>query len=244
MSGWFTAASGGTIYDGDAFPKEYVGNVFTGDVSGNLVHRDILEPRRRNVRGAAAPRRTWSFWPLPTSGSGHATSPMRPTAISTVTDIYRQVIETPESIPEEIRKKIDFYNGDTLGRIYRIVPNHPLRQGDLKPNLGAASSAELVKQLANPNGWHRQTAHRLLLERQDRSVIPALQDDGRQRHDFARSSRARSVAAARRQRSAGSGRRARAMKDTDSRIREHALRTERAAFWTTSPPLAEQSGLR
>ena len=26
-----------------------------------------------------------------------------------MTDIYRQVIETPESIPEEIRKKIDFY---------------------------------------------------------------------------------------------------------------------------------------
>ena len=42
-----------------------------------------------------------------------------------MTDIYRQVIETPESIPEEIRKKIDFYKGDTMGRIYRIVPNKP-----------------------------------------------------------------------------------------------------------------------
>ena len=30
------------MYDGDAFPQEYVGNVFTGDVSGNLIHRDIL----------------------------------------------------------------------------------------------------------------------------------------------------------------------------------------------------------
>jgi putative heme-binding domain-containing protein len=84
------------------------------------------------------------------------------------------VIETPESIPEEIRKKIDFFNGDTLGRIYRIVPNHPLRQGDLKPNIGAAGSAELVRQLANPNGWHRQTAHRLLLERQDNAVATDL----------------------------------------------------------------------
>ena len=49
-----------------------------------------------------------------------------------ITDIYRQVIETPESIPEEIRKKINFYNGDTMGRIYRIVPNHPRRRGDLE----------------------------------------------------------------------------------------------------------------
>ena len=53
-----------------------------------------------------------------------------------VTDIYRQVIETPESIPEEIRKKIDFYKGDTMGRIYRIVPNKPRRTGNLKPDLG------------------------------------------------------------------------------------------------------------
>src|SRR5215475_901377 len=44
VGGWFTAASGSTIYTGDAFPKEYVGNIFTGDVSGNLVHRDILRP--------------------------------------------------------------------------------------------------------------------------------------------------------------------------------------------------------
>ena len=80
---------------------------------------------------------------------------MRRTAISIITDIYRQVIETPESIPEEIRKKINFYNGDTLGRIYRIVPNQPRGKGDLKSNLGALSSADLVKQLANPNGWHR-----------------------------------------------------------------------------------------
>src|SRR5262249_2148798 len=42
-SGWFTAASGGTAYNRDVFPKEYWGNIFTGDVSGNLVHRDVLE---------------------------------------------------------------------------------------------------------------------------------------------------------------------------------------------------------
>ena len=40
--GHFTAASGGTVYAGDAFPEKYYGNVFIGDVSGNLVHRDVL----------------------------------------------------------------------------------------------------------------------------------------------------------------------------------------------------------
>src|SRR5690348_11494258 len=44
VGGWFTAASGSTIYNGDAWPKDYAGNVFTGDVSGDLVHRDIILP--------------------------------------------------------------------------------------------------------------------------------------------------------------------------------------------------------
>ncbi len=61
-----------------------------------------------------------------------------------------------------------------MGRIYRIVPNHPGRRGTLKPNLGSLSSSDLVKQLANTNGWHRWTAQRLLLERQDRSAIDDL----------------------------------------------------------------------
>jgi hypothetical protein len=99
-----------------------------------------------------------------------------------VMDFYRQVIEGPAFIPEEIRKKINFFAGDTMGRIYRIVANRPLRRGDLKPNLGSLSPADLAKQLASPNGWDRWTAHRLLLERQDRSVVPelkAMAADGR-----------------------------------------------------------------
>jgi putative heme-binding domain-containing protein len=173
LSGWFTAATGGTLYTGDAFPKEYVGDVFTGDVSANLVHRDIIRPSgatfvaHRAKEGVEFLAST-DVWFRPCNFMN------APDGNLYLTDIYRQVIETPESIPEEIRKKINFYNGDTLGRIYRIVPNHPLRRGDLKPNLGALDSASLVKQLANPNGWHRVTAQRLLLERQDRSVIPDL----------------------------------------------------------------------
>jgi putative membrane-bound dehydrogenase-like protein len=173
VGGWFTAASGSTLYTGDNFPQEYVGNIFTGDVSGNLIHRDVILPggstlvahRAKDGIEFLASTDVWfrpcNFYNAP-DGNLY------------FTDIYRQVIETPESIPEEIKKKINFYNGDTMGRIYRIVPNHPRRQGSLKVNLGAASSAELVAQLANPNGWNRWTAHRLLLERQDHSVVDAL----------------------------------------------------------------------
>jgi putative membrane-bound dehydrogenase-like protein len=173
VGGWFTAASGSTIYTGDNFPRQYVGSIFTGDVSGNLVHQDLIREdgptfaahRSKDGVEFLASTDVW-FRPCDFTNA--------PDGNLYMTDIYRQVIETPESIPEEIRRKINFYNGDTLGRIYRIVPNHPARKGDLKPNLGNASSADLVKLLANANGWHRVTAQRLLLERQDRSVIPDL----------------------------------------------------------------------
>jgi len=234
VSGWFTAASGSTIYDGDAFPQEYDGSVFTGDVSGNLIHRDLIRPdgptfaahrAKENVEFLAST----DVWFRPCNFAN------APDGNLYFTDIYRQVIETPESIPEEIRKKIDFYNGDTLGRIYRIVPNHPLRRGDLKPNLGTATSADLVKLLANSNGWHRETAHRLLLERQDHAVIADLRTmaatgprpEARVHalwllHAYAALEPADVE---------------RAMRDADSRVREHALQLSEF-FVKDAKPLA------
>ena len=172
-SGYFTAATGGTIYGGDVFPKEYWGNVFTGDVSGNLVHRDVLERdgvnfiAHRGEQGREFLAST-DMWFRPTNFVEG------PDGNLYVTDMYRETIEQPESIPEEIKKNIDFWSGVDKGRIYRISPVHPLRRRDLKPKLGTASSAELVELLASTSGWHRGTAHRLLMERQDRSVIPQL----------------------------------------------------------------------
>jgi putative membrane-bound dehydrogenase-like protein len=173
VGGWFTAASGGTLYHGDAWPDEYVGSVFTGDVSGNLIHRDVILPDGPTFRAHRAKDNveflaSTDVWFRPCNLAN------APDGNLYVMDFYRQIIEGPAFIPEEIRKKLNFLNGDTMGRIYRIVSNHPLRRGDLKPNLGSLSSADLAKQLANPNGWHRSTAHRLLLERQDQSAVPAL----------------------------------------------------------------------
>ncbi len=43
-----------------------------------------------------------------------------------------------------------------------------------RPNLGNMPSAELVGLLADPDSWWRETAQRLLFERQDRSVVERL----------------------------------------------------------------------
>jgi hypothetical protein len=59
-----------------------------------------------------------------------------------------------------------------LGRIYRIVSTKKT-PGKL-PRMSKESSMELVEHLSHPNGWWRDTAQRLLVERGDRSVVPAL----------------------------------------------------------------------
>jgi len=173
VGGYFTAATGDTVYDGDVFPKEYWGNVFLGDVSANLVHRDVI--RRDGVNFIAHRAEVGKeflassdVWFRPCNFS------VAPDGNLYISDIYREFIETPESIPEELKKKMDFWSGVDKGRIYRVVPEHPERKRDLKPNLGKATSAELVDLLASTSGWHRMTAHRLLMERQDRAIIPQL----------------------------------------------------------------------
>ncbi|MDH5604448.1 MAG: dehydrogenase, partial [Cyclobacteriaceae bacterium] len=40
----FTGCSGGTFFSGNGFPEGFYGSIFTGDVAGNLIHRDILQP--------------------------------------------------------------------------------------------------------------------------------------------------------------------------------------------------------
>jgi putative membrane-bound dehydrogenase-like protein len=177
VGGYFSGATGSTFYNGDAWPEEYKNSIFTADVSGNLVRRDIIEPDGVTFKARPAPRTekdkveflaSTDPWFRPTNFAN------APDGNLYLTDMQRYIIETPLSIPEELRKKLDFYRGDTAGRIYRIVHNQPRVKRSLKVNLGAMTSAELVRTLEHANGWHRQTAHRLLYERQDKSVIPQL----------------------------------------------------------------------
>src|SRR5438445_10978613 len=62
-------------------------------------------------------------------------------------------------------------NGGGSGRIFRIVPES--FKEPKRPQLGTARTYDLVAALANPDGWHRDTAARLLFERRD-PTAPAL----------------------------------------------------------------------
>lgn len=177
VSGYFTGATGTTIYRGDAYGSDFENNSFSGDAGGQLVHRKIITPASDGVvlSGSrpsdelkfefAASNDTWvrvvNFANAP-DGCLH------------VLDMYREVIEHPWSIPDEIKRNLDLNSGNDRGRIYRIVPQNGAPRIGKPVELHRATTAELVKMLEHPNGWHRDTAQRLLYERQDMAAVPAL----------------------------------------------------------------------
>ncbi|MEJ7769220.1 MAG: PVC-type heme-binding CxxCH protein, partial [Chitinophagaceae bacterium] len=175
--GHFTGSSGGTYYGGDLFAKEFYGNIFTGDVAGNLVHRDVLltvdtapylvaqRPPMEKDKEFMASTDSWFRPASLTSG---------PNGELYVIDMYRQHIETPMSIPEDLQVGMDFNAGNKDGRIYRIVPGYAPAYKKAAPDLRSAKSSVLVPLLSHQNSWWRMQAQRLLLERQDKTVIPQV----------------------------------------------------------------------
>src|SRR6185503_19787601 len=171
-SGYFSSACGLTIYRGNAFPREYVGDAFVADPAENVVHHKKVThtgPTASAERPAdekrvefLASRDTW-FRPVFMANA--------PDGSLYIADMYREIIEAL-GIPDEIVKHLDLEAGADMGRIYRVVPDG-FKQPPL-PRLSRASLEELVATLEHPNGWHRDTAARLLYERNDRAAAPML----------------------------------------------------------------------
>ncbi|MFM9961866.1 MAG: PVC-type heme-binding CxxCH protein, partial [Planctomycetaceae bacterium] len=114
-----------------------------------------------------------------------------------VVDMYRAVIEHPEWVPDELKKRPDTWLGNDKGRIYRIRPKSrphvpredqpsapstsdgksasTARSANLTRNVRATKGEPLVSvanldaSINSPNGWYRMTASRVLHELSIRS---------------------------------------------------------------------------
>ena len=170
-TGYITAAGGTTIYRGDAWPAKYRNTSFTPECSSNVIHRNVLEPagiemvarRVDKNREFLASRDIW-FRPV---NMIHG-----PGGNLYMADMYRQVINEGVVLPPTLRKCFDLTEGCNRGRIYRVVPEG-FKQPEI-PDLGKATTAELVALLEHPNAWHHVTAARLLYQRQDRAAVEPL----------------------------------------------------------------------
>ncbi|MDR3637486.1 MAG: CehA/McbA family metallohydrolase [Isosphaeraceae bacterium] len=164
------AAAGVTIYRGGAYPPEYYGNVFVGDAQNNLVHRRRLAPSGVTFTSSRADEGT-EFVRSPDVWFRPVNFVNAPDGTLYVLDMCREILESIH-IPNDVVKYLDLTSGRDRGRIYRIAPAGFQYPGP--PRLARATTTELVAALESPHGWWRDTAHRLLLERQDAAAVGPL----------------------------------------------------------------------
>jgi mono/diheme cytochrome c family protein len=161
----YTAACAPAIYRGDLFPAEFYGNCFVCEPAGNLVRRYVLKPRGSGIVAVNAYDHAEFL--------ASADERFRPVALCPgpdgclyVVDMYRGILEHRYSITSYLLNQIVSRGLEQpihCGRIWRVVPlgaNPPAL-----PKLSKASAPELVTDLSSRNGWIRDTAQRLLVER-------------------------------------------------------------------------------
>ena len=173
-----TGSAGNDIFRGDRLPKDMIGDYFYGEVVARIVRR--LRPVK--TEGLTQLRNAYPF-----SEFIRSTDPLfRPVDVTTapdgtmyITDMYRGIIQESQwSGPGTyLRQRIDQYGLDKIvrhGRIWRLTYEGMGRRTD-QPRMLNETAAQLVSHLSDANGWWRDTAQQLLILKQDKSVVPALQ---------------------------------------------------------------------
>ncbi len=172
----FTATCGAEVFRGDRLPADLRGDLLFSEPVGRLIRRTKVE-----VKDGL----TYLSNPYDKSEFIRSTDPLSrvvnlnnaPDGTLFLIDMYRGIIQEGNWVKEGsyLRKVVQQYDLDkqvAMGRIWRLV--HDDFKPGPQPRLYDASSAELAAALDHPNGWWRDTAQRLLVLRQDRSVIPTL----------------------------------------------------------------------
>jgi mono/diheme cytochrome c family protein len=163
------------IYRGDRLPKELYGDAFITDSTTNLVHRyKIVDDGAGRLTAVDGYKKgeilaSWDerFRPVNLLGG--------PDGTMYVVDMYRGVVQEAVYWTDYLRDYIkagDLEQPIGHGRIWRIV--HDTTKRDRMPALSKATPAELVQALSHPNGWWRDTAQRLLVERYATKAVPLL----------------------------------------------------------------------
>jgi putative membrane-bound dehydrogenase-like protein len=157
-SGW---AHAGLLYlEGEHVPKELQGSLIMGSIHGCCIKRNVLKKNGSTFIGSRAPD-------FLTSDDKN----LRPINLRWGPDGSIYLIDWHDQNPchQAPPNSWDM----THGRIYKIQ-----RKGTKKSepvDLAKKSSKELVELLKVDNPWWHRSAIRLLGERRDRSVIPALE---------------------------------------------------------------------
>ncbi|MEM7231165.1 MAG: c-type cytochrome [Planctomycetota bacterium] len=179
----FSAPCGQTVLRSPLMP-EFYGRVVTCEPVGRFLRMSTIRwkdgmgvaensfPKSEFIRSSDA-----YFRPIWTGNA--------PDGTFVFADMYRGIIQEKDYFPTDPSdsrkswvaryhrvKKWGMVEVIRKGRIYRLVPIG--KKPGPQPRMLDESSTELVRHLANPNGWWRDSAQKLIVCRGDKSAVPAL----------------------------------------------------------------------
>lgn len=171
-----TAACGPLVYRGGTFPNGYDQNVFVCVPEANLIKRNILSFKGDSVLAEQA----WQGKEFLASFD----EGFRPVSLSNgpdgnlyVVDMHRGVIQHYAYLSPYLRKKAKEMQLDTIvnhGRILKVT-NQTNIPSEI-PDWELLSGAELTALLKHSNGWVRDRAQHYLVYKQQKDVIPLLEE--------------------------------------------------------------------
>lgn len=174
-----TGAAGNDVFRGHRLPEELYGQYFYGEPVARIVRQinpvvneglTILHNVYQDEKSEFIRSTDPLFRPVDMATA--------PDGTMYIVDMYHGIIQEGEWTPvgSYLRVKIEQYQLDKvvgLGRIWRLSHDN-FQRDTAQPRMYEESSADLLKHLEHPNGWWRDMAQQVLVQRRDKSVAPAL----------------------------------------------------------------------
>lgn len=170
----FTAACGPLIYRGGLFGADYRGNAFVAEPSANLIKRNIVDFGPDRVAGKQAYENKEFL-----ASTDERFRPVNlydgPDGVLYVVDMYRGIIQhktyLTDYLKSEIRKR-ELTRPLNRGRIYKVVP----KGKKAAPVSFPGAPGKLAELLGHPNGWVRDKAQQMLVDRRQQDIVPRLKE--------------------------------------------------------------------
>jgi len=161
QSGYFSGSCGITYYDGGSWGKKFDQTIWVNDVVLNLVHVDKIKQDQSALKATRLYNEK-EFLATSDRSSRPVNLKVGPDGNMYLIDMYREVIEHPEWIPDEMEKTLNINAGKDKGRIYKIYPN---TNNISASNISFQDEKSCIDYLSHKNAWYRKTAQRKLIER-------------------------------------------------------------------------------
>ena len=170
-----TSACGPVVYRGDNFPAEYYGNAFVMEPAAYLVKRILLNNDSNGLLQGKFAYDNKEFLAATDERFRPVTAYNSPDGCLYFIDMHRGIIQHTTYMTPYLRRHIDSLKLDRpigMGRIYKIRWKDKPASKPLK--LSNYTTRQLLELLKHPNGFYRDFANRLLVERNDPLAVDQL----------------------------------------------------------------------